>query len=433
MHLLRMKKNLDERFHSGKPLAVGLVGTGKMGAGLIAQLRALRGIHPAVVVNRTPEKAIDALCRSGYDRSDLQFVESAQAAVKANEMGKIVISDDYRIALQLPLEGIVDATGNPSLGAELACATIDAHMDIIMLNVETDAAIGPILYERAKKEGVIYTGSAGDEPGAIMELCDFVLGNGFKLLAVGKGKNNPMNLYVTRREIEERAIARGLRPEMLVGFVDGTNTMIEMTSAGNALGFVPDVPGGYGKTLTLKDMPDFYRTKEDGGSLHQYGIVDYSFGIAPGVYAIATTESEDVRDLMRYVSMGDGPNYAFHRPFHLTSLETPTSIYRAIVGRQPTIAPEAGQVCDTVAIAKRDIKKNEPVYGIGSDDVYGQMVTHEAQQRENTVPIALFTSGTKALVDIPKDTPIRADMITQTEKHLIHRLREEQDLWEKQR
>ena len=163
---------------------------------------------------------------------------------------------------------------------------------------------GPILLQRAQKEGVVYTGSAGDEPGAIVELAGFVMGNGFELLAVGKGKNNPLNLRITRADLEEEAEKKGLRPEMLVGFVDGTNTMIEMTAAGNALGFVPDVTGGYGEQLLLADMPAFYRTKEDGGSLNRYGIVDYSFGIAPGVYAIATSESSDVRDVMRYVKIG---------------------------------------------------------------------------------------------------------------------------------
>ncbi len=431
--MLRMKRDLDERFRSGNPLEIGIVGTGKMGAALLAQLSAIRGIRPAVVINRTAKKAVDALLRSGYDKSDLAFVESPMAAKSAFERGKIVVSEDYHIALDLPLQGIVDATGNPSLGAELACASIDSHLDIIMLNVETDAAVGPILLQRAQKEGVVYTGSAGDEPGAIVELAGFVMGNGFELLAVGKGKNNPLNLRITRADLEEEAEKKGLRPEMLVGFVDGTNTMIEMTAAGNALGFVPDVTGGYGEQLLLADMPAFYRTKEDGGSLNRYGIVDYSFGIAPGVYAIATSESSDVRDVMRYVSMGEGPNYAFHRPYHLTSLETPTSIYRAIVEKRATIAPEAGQMCDTVAFAKRDIKKGECVCGIGSDDAYGKIVTHELQQKEGTVPIGLLTQHTRALTDIPMDTAITNDMIEQTEKHLIHVLREEQDAWEKRR
>lgn len=425
--MLQMKKELAQRYRDGNPLRIGLVGTGKMGGALLSQLRALPGIQPAVVVNRTPQKAIDALRRAGYEEDCWRFAEGDATALAAYEQGKIVLTDDYRTALKLPLEGIVDATGNPSLGAELAVRTIDAQMDIIMLNVETDAVVGSILLEKAQRQGVIYTGSAGDEPAAIMELCAMVEGNGFRLLAVGKGKNNPLNLYATKQDLAEEAAGKGLRPEMLVGFVDGTNTMIEMTSAGNALGFVPDVPGGYGRTLSLSEMPSFYRTREDGGTLNRYGIVDYSFGIAPGVYAIATTDSPDVKAVMEYVSMGKGPNYAFHRPFHLTSLETPTSIYKAIVRKEATIAPEAGQYCDTVAIAKRNIKKGEMLAGIGSDDVYGTIVTHAQQQRENLLPIALITPGTVAVTDISRGEFITPDAIEHKERMLIHDLRAEQD------
>lgn len=423
----QMKKDLDQRYREGRPLVVGVVGTGKMGGALLSQLRVLPGIRPAVIVNRTPERAVDALMRAGYEKDSWRMAENRKQAVTAFELGKMVVTGDYRLALDLPLEGIVDATGNPSLGAELAVQTIDAHMDIIMLNVETDAVVGPILLEKANREGVIYTGSAGDEPAAILELCSVVEGNGFRLLAVGKGKNNPLNRDATRADLAEEAASKGLRPEMLVGFVDGTNTMIELTSAGNALGFVPDVPGGYGERLTIAEMPEFYRTRQDGGRLNGYGIVDYSFGIAPGVYAIATTDSPDVRAVMDYVSMGKGPNYAFHRPFHLTSLETPTSIYQAIVCREPSIAPEAGPYCDTVAVAKRDIKTGEALAGIGSDDVFGTIVTHKKQQDENLLPIALITPGTVAARDIPKGTLLTAGCVTHGERMLIHALREEQD------
>ncbi len=45
-----------------------------------------------------------------------------------------------------------------------------------MLNVEADSVVGPILYKYAKDAGgVIYTGTAGDEPGAVMELYDLPL------------------------------------------------------------------------------------------------------------------------------------------------------------------------------------------------------------------------------------------------------------------
>ena len=41
--------------------------------------------------------------------------------------------------------------------------------------------------------------------------------------------------------LREEALSKGLVPKMLTSFVDGTNTMIELTAVANALGFTPDV------------------------------------------------------------------------------------------------------------------------------------------------------------------------------------------------
>jgi pyruvate/2-oxoglutarate dehydrogenase complex dihydrolipoamide dehydrogenase (E3) component len=56
-----------------------------------------------------------------------------------------------------------------------------------MLNVEIDVCIGHILYKLARNAGVVYTGSAGDEPGAVIEMYDFARALGFNVRVVGKG------------------------------------------------------------------------------------------------------------------------------------------------------------------------------------------------------------------------------------------------------
>src|SRR5699024_1276156 len=115
-----------------------------------------------------------------------------------------------------------------------------------------------ILYKKAKEAGVVYTGSAGDEPGAVMELYDFAMGIGFEVLAIGKGKNNPIDLEANPDTVRERALANGLRPNMLAGFIDGTNTMIEMTCMANATGFIPDIRGGHGIESNIDDLTKYF-------------------------------------------------------------------------------------------------------------------------------------------------------------------------------
>ncbi len=45
---------------------------------------------------------------------------------------------------------------------------------------------------------------------------------------------------------------------MLAGFIDGTNTMIEMTCMANATGFVPDIRGGHGIVSNIDDLTSFF-------------------------------------------------------------------------------------------------------------------------------------------------------------------------------
>ena len=105
------------------------------------------------------------------------------------EKGKFIVSEDMEIATKAnTIEAVVDATGVPEVGAKIALDAIENRKHIIMLNVEADSVVGPILYKKAKEAGVVYTGTAGDEPGAAMELYDFAVGLGFEVLAIGKGK-----------------------------------------------------------------------------------------------------------------------------------------------------------------------------------------------------------------------------------------------------
>lgn len=426
--MFRMKRKLTKLNLMGDKVRIGLVGVGKMGRGLIHQMSRIDGMRPSLIVDEVPEKAYEALITAGVDRQDIVRTNSLTEAKLAIEKDKFIVSEDYELGYKLEkIEAMVDATGNPPFGAKMAYDSLNNGKHVIMLNVECDAVVGPILNMIAKKNDVVYTGSAGDEPGAIVELADFAISLGFDLLAVGKGKNNPMNKYITEDDVREEALKKGLYPKILTSFIDGTNTMIELNSVANALGFVPDIMGCHGVTTNPKEIANVFKLKSQGGVLNKYGIVDFAFGMAPGVFAIVTSEADEVKELMKYLNMGDGPNYSLYRPYHLTSLETPITIYDAIVEKEPTIVPLKGQVADVVTVAKRDLKKGEKLEGMGSKHVYGTLITHEEQIAGNYLPIALIGKKTELLVDVKKDEIIRYDMVRLDEDSLIVKLREEQD------
>lgn len=423
-----MNKRLKEFLNRGKEIKVSIIGAGKMGKGLINQMSRIDGMKPSLVVNRHIDKAIDALLSSGILREDIVETDSLKDANYYLEKGRFVVSENTELATKVnTIDAVVDATGVPEVGANVALDAIDNRKHIIMLNVETDAAVGPILYKKAQEAGVVYTGTAGDEPGATMELYNFAKGLGFDILAIGKGKNNPLNVYANPDTVYEDAIKKSLRPTMLAGFVDGTNTMIELTSLANATGFVPDIRGCHGVESDIKSLTKVLSLKEEGGVLSRYGVVDFVNGIAPGVFAIITTKLEEVHNQMEYLNMGQGPNYVLYRPYHLTSLETPITIFEACYYNEATIAPTEGQVADTVTVAKKDLNAGEKLDCLGGYTVYGSIEKHELAKKENLVPISLIDENTKVKRDIKKGEFITYDMIDLDQAKTIYKLRRLQD------
>lgn len=426
--MLKINRNLREMKDNGESIKLAIIGCGKMGSSLISQLSKIDAMEVKLVVDRNPRKAIKALVQAGISEDKIIYTDDYNEGYEVLEKGFVAVSTNHRLAYKLlQINAVVDCTGNPPFGAVIARKTIQYHKHMISFNVECDATIGPVLHDMAKKAGVVYTGILGDEPGAIMDLVDSAYGMGLKVLVAAKGKNNPLDNYATAEILEEEAKKKGLSPRMLTSFVDGTNTMIELNAVCNALGFLPDTFGCHGITTSPDRAVEDFKLKADGGVLNSYGIVDFSPGMAPGVFIIVTSDQEDVRDLMKFLGFGDGPNYLLYRPYHLTSLEAPITIYDAVVENEPSIAPIHGQVADTVTVAKRDIKKGEKLEGIGSDRVFGKLTSHDRCLNEDLLPIGLITPNTEAIVDIKKDTVIDMSMVKIDEKATITRLRRRQN------
>ena len=86
------------------------------------------------------------------------------------------------------------------------------------MNVECDITIGPILRKLCEQAGIVYSLTAGDEPGSIIEIYRFAKALGFEVIAAGKGKNNPLDIYAnpSMPEWKEKAEKREMNPRMLI-------------------------------------------------------------------------------------------------------------------------------------------------------------------------------------------------------------------------
>ncbi|MCG1012023.1 NAD(P)-dependent oxidoreductase [Tepidanaerobacter sp. GT38] len=418
-------RKLDE---NGKHICMGLVGAGQMGRGIVTQVFQMKGMCIPIIANRTVTKAKEAFQLAGVDSKDIIVTNTVSEAENAIKNGKYVVTEDFEVVAKvLPVDVIIEATGVPEIGAQVALKAIHNGKHIVMLNVEADATVGPILKKMADRAGIVYTVSAGDEPGAIKELFDFADAVGFNVIAVGKGKNNPLDRDATPDTLRQKALEKGVSPRMLTSFVDATNTMIELTAVSNAIGFVPSKRGLIGPSAKLQDLPKLFMLKEQGGILDRYQVVDYVFGIAPGVFAIVNSERQITRETMQYVSMGEGPNFVLYRPFHLICIETPLSAARAFLYKEPTIAPAGAPVSETVAVAKRDLKAGEHLDGIGGYTVYGLIDTVENARKDNAVPIGLINNNTVVKTDVKKGETITYDMVKLDEDSTVLQLRRLQD------
>ncbi|NLN14279.1 MAG: NAD(P)-dependent oxidoreductase [Tissierellia bacterium] len=423
-----INNQLKKMEENNQAIRVALVGAGLMGKGMVSQMMLMKGMKPALVASRKMEDAIESYTLAGVSKDDIVVARTLSEINVAMERGKFVVTDVTEYATKANLvDVVVDATGVPETGARIAMDAIFNHKHIVMVNVEADATVGPILNKLAKNAGVVYTGTAGDEPGSVMEIYDFADALGFDVLAIGKGKNNPIDYDATPDSVREEALKKNLKPLRLASFVDGTNTMIEMVAMANATGFVPDIRGGHGPTATVKELPDIFRLKEEGGILNRYGVVDYVHGIAPGVFAIVTTKLPQVHQEMRYLSMGDGPNYVLYRPYHLTSLETPITVARAYLYKEATIAPIGRPVAEVVTVAKRDLKKGESLDGIGEYTILGSIETYEKAKEENLLPIGLVNSNTVVKRDIKKGEFLTYDMVELDRDSMVYKLRQLQE------
>lgn len=422
-------EELRQREAAGQPVRVGLVGTGQMGTDIVAQVTRMQGVRVVVTCDRLLNRAVDAYRIAGV-QGDPIVAETVNQVADAIRMGVPVACGDFRLVCEAPgVDVVIDATGNPQVGALTALLSARAGKHVVMMTVETDVVVGPLLHWFARRRGVVYTLAAGDEPAAIMELYGFARLLGFEVVAAGKGKNNPLDPYAVPRDWTAEAQRRGLTPEMLVEFVDGSKTNIEMAAVSNATGLIPDRRGMNGPRTALADLTKVFSLREEGGVLSSKGVVDYAIGdIAPGVFLVVETQHPRLQQCMVLRDMGCGPRYLLYRPFHLCSIETPVSAAIAAVYGKPLMAPGSRLVSDVVAVAKKDLIPGERLERIGGETHLGVIERHELARAEQMLPAPL-AEGATVTRPVARGEVIRYSDVSLPDTPLVT-LRGLQDRWE---
>jgi len=410
-----------------QPIRVGLVGCGQMGSGMVHVTRKMPGMETTAIADIDPARAVAELKRLNIPATEIVTTNLRAQAEDALRCGKYLVTEDALLLTQLEnLDILVEATGNTNIGAEVAWNCILNQKHIVMLNVETDVTVGVFLSRMAKKAGVIYTVAAGDEPAVCKMLDDFSRSIGFEVVCLGKGKNNVIDYDATPDSCQEEAASKGMNPKMLAAFKDGTKTMVEMAAVSNATTLVPDIPGMHGPKAFVEDLNRVFIPQADGGILSKKGCVDYSTGpIAPGVFAIVTTDDERIHADMHFVSMGPGPYYLFLRPFHLCNIETPLAVAEAVEYGEVTVTPKT-MVSEVVSVAKRDLKPGETLGSIGSADYFNRIYTYAEARQKKALPMGI-APGARITAPVRKGEMLTEDNAAPDSRSFVYKLRQMQD------
>ena len=418
---------LEERHRTGDPIRVGMIGAGFMARGIALQIvQATRGMELVAIANRTPSRAQKVYEEAGVEA---EIVESVAELEGASSRGQPVVTEDASLLCQADgIDAVIEVTGAVEFSAGVALDAIEHGKHVILMNAELDGTVGPILKEYADRAGVIITNADGDQPGVIMNLYRFVKGIGVRPVLCGniKGLHDP---YRTPTTQESFARKWGQNPSMVTSFADGSKISFEQAIVANATGMQVARRGMFGPEVEpgtpVEQAVSLYPLDE---LLEGPGIVDYVVGAAPspGVFVLGVHTHPTQRHYLNLYKLGEGPLYCFYRPYHLCHFEVPSTVARAVLFGDATIAAEGPPQVEVVAAAKEDLRAGDVIDGVGGYRAYGLAENVDVAASERLVPMGL-AEGCRLRVDIPKDRVLTYDEIDVPPGRVVDRLRTEQN------
>jgi predicted homoserine dehydrogenase-like protein len=393
--------------------------------GLTNQIEnSVQGMRVVAISNRKVQRAIDIYKYTGY--ADVAIAETQEELDRAISANKPVVSEDaYLLSASGLIDVICEVTGSVEFGAQVVLDALKHGKDVVLMNAELDATIGPILQLYAKKHGVILSACDGDEPGVQMNLYRWIAGLGLIPRVIGniKGLQDPYRTPTTQREFAERWQQN---PTMVTSFADGTKISCEQSIVANATGFKVRARGMSrgleyrGDVMQIGKLYDIDELRSIGG------IVDYVVG-TPLTTCYVRAEHPDPKQqhYLDLYKMGKGPLYSFFIPYHLVHFEVPNSIARVVLFRDEIARPLAGPVVEVCAVAKRDLKAGEILDGYGMYMTYGEAVNADEMSQHKYLPEGLV-EGCQVTRPIAKDTVLTYSDVELPKHRLADRLRAEQ-------
>ncbi len=418
---------------AANPLRIGLIGAGKFAAMYLAQVPKTPGVRLVAIADLSPGNAKENLKRVGW----------ADALVQ-----RTPVSDDWQKLVANPeVDIVIEATGNPPAAVEHALAAFRNGKHVVMVTVEADAFCGPLLAQKAKEAGVVYSLAYGDQPALICDLVDWARTAGFSVVAAGRGhkwlphfaQSTPETVWGHYGLTPEQAKVGGLNPKMFNSFLDGSKPAIETTAVCNATGLTPAPEGLLYPPGSVDEIPALMRPRAEGGVLHHKGQVEVvsslradgtaiPYDIRFGVFVVFEAETAYIKRCFEEYGVKTDPSgrYAcMYKRWHLIGLEAGISVASVGLRGEPTGCP-TGWRADAVAVAKKDLKPGELLDGEGGYTVVGRLMPAEASLKDGCLPLGLAHHW-KLLRPVAAGQPLKWSDVAVDEKSTAVRARREME------
>lgn len=450
-------------FEAGQSdVRAGLIGVGEFGMTLLAQAQRIPGFSVPVLCDLDAAKARASFADAGLDPGALAVCESAGAAEAALARGQSVLVTDRALVFALPVDVVVEATGEPEVAAENALLALEAGRHVAMVSKEADGVVGPILDHKARAAGLVHTPVDGDQPSLLIRLVAWARGLGLEVVAAGKSSEydfvldpDAETVTANRRTVAARGFASlwnlpgndraaGIerRAEALADLPQRTvPDFCEMGIVANATGLTPDVAGFHAPVMRTVEVADVFCPGANGGLLTRgEGVIDVfnclrradEASFAGGVFVVVRCHHRRSFELLRdkgHVVSRDGAHAMIYRPSHLLGVEAPRSIIAAASLKRGTSAIPPRPVVDVVGRTRRRLTAGT-VLALGErhaiDGLDPLMIEAGPAAPERPLPYYM-AAGCRLARDVAEGEVITRETVEAPTDSVLWRLRAEQD------
>lgn len=455
---------LETLQHSAREKTVRalIIGAGEYGFSLVAQSRRTPGLTVTAIHARRMERGVAAFKHAGIPDEAIAVCETRAQAETAMAAGKVVVSNDALMLIQLPIDVVVESTGSPDAAAIHADAALKHGKHVVMVSKEADIVLGPLFHRRAKAAGLVYSPVDGDQPCLLMQLIVWARVLGLEILCAGKTSEydfvyDQAAKRVTSLErvtdasgfdalwargsrdirslVEARAAALTEIPQHTVP------DLVEMGIVANATGLVPDIPAFHAPIARTQEIADVLVPTDLGGILSGTNRLDVvnqlrrpdEASFAGGVFVVIRCEDRKTWEVLRakgHEVNRSGDAAMIYRPSHLLGVESATTVLAAALHGMSSGTEDVRPRFDVVGRTTQFLPSGTVLKVAGHHHqiagVEGLLV--EALRAEGGNPVPFYMMGDNRLTrDVPAGTIITADMLQRPTDSLLWTLRREME------